>query len=442
MRPINRSYSSCVFWRTEHLFTDFSQKTRAIALPGVHLYDMVYFTMKRCLSLLLILLLLLPLPVLAAEGEGDAPLDPSIKLVPEEGLPLPCEAYHLTEKRSFVFGGTVTSAVPLSSVSVTVSDQKGALLLSVEAEIDPEDEDATAYPLWDRTYPFEDESLSARTNFASLKPGKYVFTLKAANAIAGEVVLYTSPFTVERTTALHTLIPNDLRGTYYTAEAYLGKGILPFTYRTGTFGQLQIDNRWVSRNIVEVNTPFDGPWKVNKAAAEPFKKAISYLRNTYIHVGGKWDSGILRLARLVASYSGPYTAREEEYTPFLSPHVLGLAVDLNGSIGLNDAVPDNWVTFCQEISENLIYNGIREKNGYRYYDFTYIGNWGTAYERVPTIIQNYLLYELAFYRAGFFWGVYYDHTCDAKHFGLGEYDPSVHTDSPLALRKVFEYIDE
>ena len=82
------------------------------------------------------------------------------------------------------------------------------------------------------------------------------------------------------------------------------------------------------------------------------------------------------------------------------------------------------------------------ENGYRYYDFTYIGTWGTEYEKVPTIIQNYLLYELAFYRAGFFWGVYYDHTCDARHFGLGEYDPAVHSDSPLALRKVFEYIDE
>ena len=117
-------------------------------------------------------------------------------------------------------------------------------------------------------------------------------------------------------------------------------------------------------------------------------------------------------------------------------------MDLNQNIGPNIAAPDNWAVFCKEISENLIYNGIQTNNGYSYYDFTYVGNWGQAYERVPTIVQNYLLYELAFYRAGFFWGVYYDHTCDASHFGLGEYDPSVHSDSPLALRKVFEYIDE
>lgn len=402
----------------------------------------MYSVMRRCILDFLILLLLLA-PLSVARGEaGEAAPEPAISLVPEEGLPLPCAAYPLTEKRAFVFGGTVVSETPLTKVSVAVSDQKGQILLSAEAQIDPEDEAATAFPLWDRTYPFENESLSARMDFASLKPGSYTFTLQAESDAAGEVTLYSAPFTVERITALHTLIPNDLRGTYPAAEAYLGKGVLPFTYRTGTFGQIQMNRTWVDQNIVEVSTPFDGPWRVNKAAAEPFKKAISYMRNTYIHVGGKWDSGILRLSRLVASYTGPYLPREEEYTPFLSPHVLGLCVDLNGSIGLNDAVPDNWATFCKEISENLIYNGIRERDGYRYYDFTYIGTWGTAYERVPTIIQNYLLYELAFYRAGFFWGVYYDHTCEAKHFGLGEYDPEVHSDSPLALRKVFEYIDD
>ena len=398
--------------------------------------------MKRVFFFIFILLMILPSPVVQAEGEGGGAPDPAIYFVPEESLPLPCEAYHLTEKRAFAFGGTVVSEVPLIGVSVAVSDRTDQVLLQAEAEIDPEDEAATAFPLWDRTYPFEDLSLSGRMDFASLEPGEYTFTLRAANDVAGEVVLYTAPFTVEGTAALHTLIPNDLRGTWSAAEGYLGQDVLPFTYQTGTFGQIQIDYDWVKRNIVEVNTPFDGPWKVNKAAVEPFQKAISYLRNTYIHVGGKWDSGLVRLSNLVVSYNGPFVAREEGYTPFLSPHVLGLAVDLNGSIGINNAVPDNWATFCKEISENLIYNGIREKNGYRYYDFTYIGAWGTAHERVPTIIQNYLLYELAFYRAGFFWGVYYDHTCDASHFGLGEYDPSVHTDSPLALRKVFEYIDD
>ena len=404
--------------------------------------------MKRLTHSLLISLLLLLLPLIA-RAEGDPvptqaadPAPSPIRLVPEEGLPRPCQAYPLTEKRSFVFGGTVVSETPLTRVSVTVSDPKGNVLLSAEGTPDPAEDMATRFPLWDKTYPFEDESLSARMDFTSLKPGDYVFTLKAANSAAKEVILYTSPFTVTPVSALHTLIPNDLRGTYPAARALLGDDALPFTYRTGTYRQIQIDNSWVSRNITSVNTPFGGEWRVNRAAVASFEQAIRYMRTTYIHVGGKWDSGILRLNRLVQSYAGPYIPRQEENSPFLSPHVLGLAVDLNQNIGLNGAVPDNWAVFCREISENLIYNGIQTKNGYSYYDFTYVGNWGQAYERVPTIVQNYLLYELAFYRAGFFWGVYYDHTCDASHFGLGEYDPSVHSDSPLALRKVFEYIDE
>ena len=391
--------------------------------------------MKRLLSLALILLLLLPLPVRAEE-------EPALSLLPEEGLPLPCEAFPLTEKRPFAFGGTVVSASPLSRVCASVSDGEGTVLLSAEASFDPAAEETTRFPLWDRTFPFEDESLSGRMDFSVLKPGTYTFTLEAASEAAEAVTLYTANFIVEPVSALHTLIPNDLRGTYPAAAALLGADALPFTYQTGTYRQIQIDNRWVSQNIPSVSTPFGGAWRVNKAAAARFEQAIRYMRTTYIHVGGKWDSGILRLNRLVQSYAGPYIARQEENSPFLSPHVLGLAVDLNQNMGLNAPVPDSWAVFCREISENLVYNGIKEKDGYRYYDFTYLGSWGTAYERVPTILLNYLLYELAFYRAGFFWGVYYDHTCDASHFGLGEYDPAVHSDSPLALRKVFEYIDE
>ena len=412
--------------------------------------------MKRLFALVLILLLILPPLSAWAEATPPAPdpsaapdstepvpePDPTIRFLPEEGLPLPSEDWALTEKRTFAFGGTVVSEVPLTFVSVTVSDREGQTLLEVAAEPDPEDEAATCFPLWDRTYPFEDQSLSALTDFASLAPGTYTFTLKAANGALGEVVLYASAFTVERTTALHTLMPNDLRGTYPAAQAYLGEDSLPFTYTTGTYDQIWIDNGWLYRNLISINTPFGDSWRVNKAAKEPFEQAIRYMRTTYIHVGGKWDSGIIRLTRLVRSYNGPFIGRQEENSPFLSPHVLGLAVDLNTYTGLNEAVPDNWATFCREISENLVYNGIQEKNGLKYYDFTYTGNWGTEYARVPTILQNYLLYELAFYRAGFFWGVYYDHTCDASHFGLGEYDPEIHSSSPLALRKVFEYIDE
>ena len=474
-------------------------------MPGHFFYDTLYTIMKRLLSLILILLLVCPLlpPARAEGGEGtpapaeaakalaggseatpdpeaateedcleeeedapqeegpvydepqeepqpeegteteeDAAPDPAIHFLPEAGLPLPCEEYALTEKRPFSFGGTVESGLPLTKVSVAVSDMEGKILLQAEEQPDPAEETALRFPLWDKTFPFDDQSLSGRMNFASLRPGQYVFTLKAANEAAGEVTLYLSAFTVTRTSGTHTLIPNDLRGTYYTAEAYMGEGTQPLTYQNGTYGQIYVDAGWLNKNLTYIDTPYGAKWRVNKAAVEPFKAAIQYTRTTYIHVGGKYNSGVIRLSRLVGSYKGPYYGRQEENTPFISPHVLGLSVDINKGLGLNGAVPDNWGFLCKEISENLIYNGIQEKNGIKYYDFTYIGTWGTKYANVPAVIVNYLLYELAFYRAGFFWGAYYDHTCDASHFGLGEYDPEVHTNSPLALRKVFEYIDE
>ena len=58
---------------------------------------------------------------------------------------------------------------------------------------------------------------------------------------------------------------------------------------------------------------------------------------------------------------------------------------------------------------------------------------------VPREIQNYLLYELAFYRAGFGWGYYFSHNCDAMHYTLTELDPALHEAEGTGLRKVFEY---
>ena len=52
---------------------------------------------------------------------------------------------------------------------------------------------------------------------------------------------------------------------------------------------------------------------------------------------------------------------------------------------------------------------------------------------------NYLLYELAFYRAGFLWAHYYRSTSDAMHFTLSEFVTGTHDDG--GLRKVFDYLE-
>ena len=87
-------------------------------------------------------------------------------------------------------------------------------------------------------------------------------------------------------------------------------------------------------------------------------------------------------------------------------------------------------------------NGIVEVKGKQCYDFTYTGSASKGLKGVPEPLMNYLLYELAFYRAGFSWGLYYPHTCDAMHFSLSELSPSYFTEGQYALRKVFTYIED
>ena len=63
-------------------------------------------------------------------------------------------------------------------------------------------------------------------------------------------------------------------------------------------------------------------------------------------------------------------------------------------------------------------------------------------KNIPEPLTNYFLYELAFFRAGFSWGVYYPHKSDAMHFTLSELSPELFTDGPYAMRKVFTYIED
>lgn len=75
----------------------------------------------------------------------------------------------------------------------------------------------------------------------------------------------------------------------------------------------------------------------------------------------------------------------------------------------------------------------------QYYDFTYTGKYKNAVLDIPPEIVNYLLYELAFYRAGFRWGFYFDRA-DAMHFTLTESRREYFETGPYAMRKVFTYI--
>ena len=185
-----------------------------------------------------------------------------------------------------------------------------------------------------------------------------------------------------------------------------------------------------------------GRWEVHKKAAGQFKKAVNYMKTVYLRVHGtNGDSGVIKLSELIGSFDGIWNPRFVSDRSFISHHAFGTAIDLNASLDANTNELSNRELIKSEVGSHLTYNGIKNEDGVSYYDFTYDGSHSAKLKGVPTTVVNYLLYELAFYRAGFNWGYYYDHTCDAMHFGLSEFSADVHNTSSRSLRKVRDYID-
>ncbi len=117
-------------------------------------------------------------------------------------------------------------------------------------------------------------------------------------------------------------------------------------------------------------------------------------------------------------------------------------MDINAHYASHKDKLENRAVIYKEVTQNLTYNGVVEADGHMCYDFTYTGTAKAGLCKVPEPLMNYLLYELAFYRAGFSWGVYYPPTSDAMHFTLTELSPALFEEGEYAMRKVFEYIGE
>ena len=147
------------------------------------------------------------------------------------------------------------------------------------------------------------------------------------------------------------------------------------------------------------------------------------------------------VGELVDKYAA-YVPRFQSNLEYLSHHTLGTAIDVNDNMYPNQNIPRNHDLIGGEVKNHLVYNGIKtDENGIKYYDFTYDGTYPAKYKKIPKSILNYLVYELAFFRAGFEWGFYYETTCDAMHFMLTENDRNRHMHTDIGLRKVYEYIE-
>lgn len=356
-------------------------------------------------------------------------------------VPIIQEGDTLQQGLDFNLHGSIYSASALTSVTAELTPTNN-VDASVKASVAflPE-QDVYAYSLTSKVL----DSLDQKFNIRMLRAGQYHFTLTATSVAHPEPVVLVSAACNIAIYKPHTLTQNKFDDNYLDAlEFFHGdtKSFL-FPYYIGGGRGIGTDVTWRNAHIVVSSLG-----RVNISALPNFEAANHYLQNTYVRVSlysqrthKTIEGNIMLLDDLVEKY-GSFVPRFQTNLDYLSHHALGTAIDVNDSLYPNSNKPSNHDLIGGDVRNHLTYNGIKtDKSGISYYDFTYDGTYPASYKKVPNTIVNYLLYELAFYRAGFEWGFYYETTCDAMHFMLTENDRNRHMHTDIGLRKVYDYID-
>ena len=378
-------------------------------------------------------------PTEAPTGSPEPGGDGSITFSESASLPLPSLNEDIPYGQPFCFGGVVRSNDPIVAVTAAVVPSSGN---TVSATVSfPASEHRTSVELVDRTFPTSgDASLTAKLRFENLAAGTYTFKLYASTTACTGALLISRQFRIVRSEWIQ-LISNNLRNNYAAALSFFGsRDQFMFRYKWADGRNITVEQSWLNSHFTSVTSPAGKTWYVHKKAQAGFSSAINYMSTSYVRVHGAYDSGVVRLWDLVSTFDGILNTRFVTDRTFVSHHSFGAAIDLNASMEANRNVLSNRALIQGEVRNHLAYNGIKTANGVSYYDFTYNGSCSATYRNVPQTVINYLLYELAFYRAGFGWGYYYDHACDGMHFTLSEMSASIHDTSGRSLRKVYQYI--
>ena len=368
-----------------------------------------------------------------------APETPPIVFMESEELHLPNLTEDLQYGQLFNLRGTVISENPLKNVIVTVTSENGTdPICPFIGKITFSGEPVYEYALENKESPDGGKSVNDIVPFRKFAVGRHGFILSASDGKT-QTVIASTQFNIVRNEWLQ-LISNNFRDNYSQALKFFGnKEKFMFRYKWGEGRNIITDPAWVKKYITSFKD-FNGKWwTVHTDALPYFQSALNYMDTTYLRVHGAGrDSGIIKLSALMKSCNGTYVSRFVSDKTFISHHSFGTAVDINAGTKPFNNSTENWEIIKDEAGK-LVYNGIKEYKGIKYYDFTYMGSWSEYYNGVPESLLNYLIYELAFYRAGFSWGYYYNHTCDGMHFTLTDLDKSLHEAPGSGLRKVFSY---
>lgn len=369
------------------------------------------------------------------------PVEAALYLVQCPQAPLPGDGVDTRVAQHFNLHGAVYADEAITSVTVSVRNRaiSGGTLYPIEATLRFDPSDNRMALGFDEEVNEQGDSLNALMRFNKLKEGKHTITISITTAGRTEpVALYEANFSAVRTRPVY-LTSNAFRDNYATALSFFGgdtsKFLIQYSWRSTGKRDINTTELWREANLVKGSLG-----RVHVDAFPYFEKANTLLQSTYLRVNLDGREGkVIALSELVAKYA-TYVPRFQSDLRLISHHTFGTAIDVNDGYGPNKNNPDNQALIHEEVAQYLRYNGIQtDENGQQYYDFTYTGNHSDKAGGVPKTISNYLLYELAFFRAGFNWGYYYDHTCDAMHFALTDGEYYRHMDSEQGLRKVFEY---
>jgi hypothetical protein len=347
----------------------------------------------------------------------------------------------LQQGLDFNLHGSLYAGSALTSVTAQVVPANGTgITIQASVSFLPE-QNVTKYSLTSKVL----DSLDQKFDLRTLRAGQYRFTLTATSVSNQEpVTLVSAQFNVAIYRP-YTLTQNKFDDNYLDAlEFFHGDtSAFLFPYYIGDGRGIATDAVWRNAHIVVSSLG-----RVNVSAVPSFEAANHYLKSTYLRVSlysprtKKTTEGDLLLLNDLMEKRGTYVPRFQTNLEYISHHTLGTAIDVNDDLYPNSNNPGNHELIGGDVRNHLIYNGIKtDKSGIQYYDFTYDGDYPARYKGVPNTIVNYLLYELAFYRAGFEWGFYYETTCDAMHFMLTENDRNRHMHTDIGLRKVYDYIE-
>ena len=296
------------------------------------------------------------------------------------------------------------------------------------------------------TYSFADPadggaSLAELADFSKLLVGTHTLRVTASCEGADAVELYRCKFAVAGE-EWEQITKENFPDSYPEALAFFGsteRFLYRYQWVNGRY--ILADPAWEREYITTLSGyPDEMPWLVHRDGVPFFEKAFEYLETTYVRVHtGSSDTGVIPLKNLITEYDGCYVSRFTSSLKSISHHTFGTAVDVNASMEPNKNNAENQAVIHDDVTQHLSYNGLVTEGEFSYYDFRYDGTYSLDPNGVPQTCVNYLLYELAFYRAGFEWAHYYKATSDAMHFCLSEFVTYTHDDKAHGLRKVFVY---